>query len=85
MPRVLTAFLRHGPAAAVRLARDSAQVVEDSGDIVLLAMFLAELSSSELCADGVTPGVLERALELEQQVGRLCRRQPRRRSSKGCA
>ncbi len=71
MPRVMTAFLRHGPAAAVKLARDSAQVVEDSGDIVLLAMFLAELSFSELCADGLTPGVLERALELEQLVGPL--------------
>jgi DNA-binding CsgD family transcriptional regulator len=71
MPRVLTAFLRHGPAAAVKLARDSAQVVEDSGDMVLLAMFLAELSFSELCAEGLTPGVLERALELEQLVGPL--------------
>jgi hypothetical protein len=71
MPRVLTAFLRHGPAAAVKLARASAGVVEDSGDLVLLAMFLAELGFVELCADGVTPGVLERALELEQQVGPL--------------
>jgi DNA-binding CsgD family transcriptional regulator len=71
MPRVLTAFLRHGPAAAVQLARNSAQVVEESGDLVLLTMFLAQLSFSELCAEGVTPGVLERALELEQQVGPL--------------
>ena len=71
MPRVMTAFLRHGPAVAVALARDSAQVVEDSGDLVLLAVFLAELSFSELCADGLTPGVLERALELEQLVGPL--------------
>ncbi len=71
MPRVLTVFLRHGPAAAVTLARGSAQVVEGSGDLVLLAMFLAELSFVELCAEGVTPGVLERALELEQQVGPL--------------
>ena len=71
MPRVSTAFLRHGPAAAVRLARDSAQVVEESGDRVLLAMFLAQLSFSELCAEGVTPRVLERALELEEQVGPL--------------
>jgi DNA-binding CsgD family transcriptional regulator len=71
MPRVATAFLRHGPAAAVQLARESAQVVEESGDIVLLAMFLAQLSFSELCADGVTAGVLERALELEQQLGPL--------------
>jgi DNA-binding CsgD family transcriptional regulator/tetratricopeptide (TPR) repeat protein len=71
MPRVLTAFLRHGPAAAVKLARNSAGVVEDSGDLVLLAMFLAELSFVELCAEGVTSGVLERALELEQQVGPL--------------
>jgi DNA-binding CsgD family transcriptional regulator len=71
MPRVFTAFLRHGPAAAVQLARDSAQVVEESGDMVLLAMFLAELSFSELCAAGLTPGVLERALELEQLVGPL--------------
>ena len=70
-PRVTTAFLRHGPAAAVKLARGSAQVVEDSGDLVLLAMYLAELSLSELCADGLTPGVLERALELEQLVGPL--------------
>jgi hypothetical protein len=71
MPWVSTVFLRHGPAAAVQLARNSAQVVEESGDIVLLAMFLAQLSFSELCAEGVTPGVLERALELEQQVGPL--------------
>ena len=71
MPRVMTAFLRHGPAAAVTLARGSAQVVEDSGDLVLLAIYLAELSFSELCADGLTPGVLERALELEQLVGPL--------------
>jgi DNA-binding CsgD family transcriptional regulator len=71
MPRVLTVFLRHGPAAAVKLARSSAQVVEDSGDVVLLAMFLAQLSFVELCAEGVTPGLLERALELEQQVGPL--------------
>jgi DNA-binding CsgD family transcriptional regulator len=71
MARVMTAFLRHGPAAAVRLARGSAQVVEDSGDLVLLAIYLAELSFSELCADGLTPGVLERALELEQLVGPL--------------
>jgi DNA-binding CsgD family transcriptional regulator len=70
-PQVMTAFLRHGPAAAVKLARGSAQVVEDSGDLVLLAMYLAELSLSELCADGLTPGVLERALELEQLVGPL--------------
>ena len=55
----------------MKLARGSAQVVEDSGDLVLLAMFLAELSFVELCAEGVTPGVLERALELEQQVGPL--------------
>ena len=71
MPRVMTAFLRHGPAAAVKLARSSAQVVEESGDLVLLAMFLAQLSLAELCADGLTPGVLERALELEQLVGPL--------------
>jgi len=69
IPRVLTAFLRHGPAAAVKLARNSASVVEDSGDLVLLTKFLAQLSFSELCADGVTPGVLERALQLERQVG----------------
>jgi DNA-binding CsgD family transcriptional regulator/tetratricopeptide (TPR) repeat protein len=71
MPWVLTIFLRHGPAAAVTLARGSARVVEASGDLVLLAMFLAELSFVELCAEGVTPGLLERALELEQQVGPL--------------
>ena len=70
-PRVTTAFLRHGPAAAVKLARSSAQVVEDSGDLVLLATYLAELSLAELCGDGLTPGVLERALELEQLVGPL--------------
>ena len=69
--RVFTAFLRHGPAAAVTLARDSAQVVEDSGDLVLLAIFLAQLSLAELYAEGVPPGVLERALELEQLVGPL--------------
>jgi DNA-binding CsgD family transcriptional regulator len=71
MPRILTAFLRHGPAAAVKLARDSAQVVEESGDRVLLAVFLAQIAISELCADGVTPGLLERALELEEQLGPL--------------
>ena len=53
------------------LARESAQVVEDSGDLVLLALFLAQLSLAELYAEGVTPGVLERALELEQLVGPL--------------
>ena len=71
VPRILTAFLRHGPSAAVSLARDSAQVVEESGDRVLLAVFLAELSFAELCANGVTPGLLERALELEAEVGLL--------------
>jgi DNA-binding CsgD family transcriptional regulator len=72
MPRVSTAFLRHGPAAAARLARNLARVVEDSGDPVLLAMFLAELSFSELLStEGLTPGVLERALDLEQHVGPL--------------
>ena len=67
----MTAFHRHGAAAAVRLARESAQVVEDSGDLVLLTLFLAQLSFVELYAEGVTPGVLERALELEQLVGPL--------------
>ena len=71
VPRILTTFLRHGPAAAVTLAHDSAQVVEESGDRVLLAAFLAELSFAELCANGVTPGLLERALELEAQLGPL--------------
>ena len=71
-PRVSTAALRHGPAVAVQLARNLARVVEDSGDPVLLAMFLAELSFSELLStEGLTPGVLERALELEQYVGPL--------------
>jgi len=69
--RVFTAFHRHGPAAAVKLARDSAQVVEDSGDLVLLAIFLAQRSLAELYAEGVPPGVLERALELEELVGPL--------------
>jgi DNA-binding CsgD family transcriptional regulator len=69
MPRVMTAYLRHGAAAGVRLARESAQVVEDTGDPVLLVRFLAELSLVELAAEGVTPGVLERALELEKLVG----------------
>jgi DNA-binding CsgD family transcriptional regulator len=69
--RVIIAFIRHGPAAAANLARDSAPVVEESGDRVLIAHFLAQLSFSELCAGGLTPGVLERALELEQQVGPL--------------
>lgn len=69
--RVFTAFHRHGPGAAVTLARDSAQVVEDSGDLVLLAIFLAQRSLAELYAEGVPPGVLERALELEQLVGPL--------------
>ena len=55
----------------MRLARESAQVVEDSGDLVLLTLFLAQLSLVELYAEGVTPGVLERALELEQLVGPL--------------
>ena len=52
----------------MRLARESAQVVEDSSDLVLLTVFLAQLSFVELHAEGVTPGVLERALELEQLV-----------------
>jgi hypothetical protein len=69
--RVFTAFHRHGPAAAVKLARDSAQVVADSGDPVLLAIFLAQRSLAELYAQGVPPGVLERALELEELVGPL--------------
>jgi DNA-binding CsgD family transcriptional regulator len=43
--------------------------VEQSGDRVLLASFLAELCFAELCADGVTPGLLDRALELEAEVG----------------
>jgi DNA-binding CsgD family transcriptional regulator len=71
LPRVMTAFLRHGPAAAAELARGSAQVVDDSGDPVLLATFLGELTLCELCADGLTPGLLERALELEQSVAPL--------------
>ena len=71
MPRVLTAYLRHGAAAAVMLAWDSAHVVEETGDPVLLALFLAQLSLVELNAQGVTPGVLERALELEKLVGPL--------------
>ena len=71
MPRVLTAYLRHGAAAAVMLARDSAPVVEETGDPVLLTLFLAQLSLVELNAQGVTPGVLERALELEKLVGPL--------------
>jgi ATP/maltotriose-dependent transcriptional regulator MalT len=69
--RVFTAFHRHGPAAAVRLARESEQVVEESGDLVLLAIFLAQRSLAELYAEGVPPGVLERALELEELVGPL--------------
>ena len=69
--RDVTAFHRHGPAAAVKLARDSAHVVEESGDLVLLALFLAQLSFVELNAEGVTPGVLERAFELEELVGPL--------------
>jgi DNA-binding CsgD family transcriptional regulator len=56
----------------VKLARKLAGVAEDCGDPVLLAMFLSELSLSELLsADGLTPGILERALELEQRVGPL--------------
>jgi DNA-binding CsgD family transcriptional regulator len=55
----------------MRLARESAHVVEKSGDLVLLAGFLAQLSFSELIAEGLTPGVLERALELEELVGQL--------------
>jgi DNA-binding CsgD family transcriptional regulator/tetratricopeptide (TPR) repeat protein len=69
--RDVTAFHRHGPAAAVKLARDSAHVVEESGDLVLLALFLAQLSFVELNGEGVTPGVLERAFELEELVGPL--------------
>jgi ATP/maltotriose-dependent transcriptional regulator MalT len=69
--RVFTAFHRHGPAAAVRLARESEQVVEESGDLILLAIFLAQRSLAELYAEGVPPGVLERALELEELVGPL--------------
>jgi DNA-binding CsgD family transcriptional regulator len=72
MPRVSTALLRHGPTAGLHLARNLAQVVEEGGDPALLAMFLAELSLAELhSGQGLTPGVLERALELEQQVGPL--------------
>ena len=71
MPRVLTAYLRHGPAAAVKLARDSAHVVEQTGDLVLLVLFLAQLSLVELNAQGVSHGTLERALELEERVGPL--------------
>jgi DNA-binding CsgD family transcriptional regulator len=69
--RVFTAFHRHGPAAAVRLARGSTRVVEDSGDLVLLAIFLAQRCLAELYAEGVPAGVLERALELEELVGPL--------------
>ncbi len=69
--RVFTAFHRHGPAAAVKLAWCSAQTVEESGDPVLIASFLAELSLAELYGQGLTPGVLERALELEEQFGPL--------------
>jgi DNA-binding CsgD family transcriptional regulator len=69
--RVHTAFHRHGPAAAAKLARESAQGVEESGDLVLLAIFLAQRSLAELNEEGVTPGVLERALELEELVGPL--------------
>src|SRR5262249_46105365 len=71
MPRVLTAYLHHGAAAGVRLARRSAQVVEESGDRVLLMLFLAQLSLLELVGEGLTPGVLERARELEALVGPL--------------
>ncbi len=71
MPRVLTTFLRHGPAAGVKLARESAHVVEETGDPVLLAIFLAHRSLAELIAGSLTPGVLERALELEELVGPL--------------
>ena len=67
----VTVFLRRGPAAAVKMARELAHVVEESGDLVLLAIFLARLSFSELIAGEVSPGLLERALELEQQVGPL--------------
>ena len=66
-----TVFLRRGPAAAVKVARELAHVVEESGDLVLLAIFLARLSFSELIAGEASPGLLERALELEQQVGPL--------------
>jgi DNA-binding CsgD family transcriptional regulator len=68
-PRLLTGYLRHGAAAGVRLARESAPVVEASGELVLVMCFLAERSLVELAAEGVTPGVLERALELEKLVG----------------
>ncbi|HEX5722753.1 MAG TPA: AAA family ATPase [Acidimicrobiia bacterium] len=72
MPRVSTAALRRGPTAGMQLARNLDRVVEESGDPVLLAMFLAELSFLELLSiEGLTPGVLERALELEQAVGPL--------------
>ena len=68
---ILIVFLRHGPAAAAALARRSTHVVEECGDLVLLACFLAERSFTELCAEGLTPGLLERALELEKEVGPL--------------
>jgi hypothetical protein len=69
--RVLVTFLRHGPAASARLARACSPLLEASGDLALIASFLAQRCLSELCADGITPGVLERALELERQVGPL--------------
>jgi DNA-binding CsgD family transcriptional regulator len=67
--RVTIAFLRHGPAAAAELARRSSHVVEESGDLVLIEGFLAQRALAELCAAGIAPGVLERALALEELVG----------------
>ena len=83
-PESSTAFLRHGPAAAVKLARDSAQVVEDSGDLVLLAMFLAQLSLVGALRGRCDAGGA-RARARARAAGRApSDARPRRRSSRGC-
>ena len=69
VPRMQMAFMRRGPAAAVRFGRESAQVVEAGGDPLVLGRFLSELALAETCTAEVTPGILERALELDEQVG----------------
>ena len=71
IPRMLVILLRHGPTAALRSGRGSAEVVEAAGDPVLLARFLSALSLSETLAARVTPGVLEQAIELDELFGPL--------------
>ena len=84
IPRVLTAFLRHGPAAAVKLARDSAQVVEESGDLVLLAA-VPGAAQPRGALRGGRDARGARACARARGAGRAASdARPRRRSSRGC-